>query len=252
MRAGFSVDPAGLEDLARRFLDVGDAVRGDVVWRFGVDTGQLAPDHPLRAAVTAYQDSLRRAMERLCGGADRVAAALFDVAAYRVADRELAARLTAVDTHDAVVRLLDGCNPFVHELQHLWETDRDDPAARRHTLEVYDRATANLAQELHSWAAELDAVAARPDAGGGPEVGPGSFAEPESGPESGSEPEPGPETGPGSEAEPRTESRPEPGADAPPADARLSPGLRVNARLDALVLQGERRAWIAWDDGPAA
>ncbi len=97
MRGGFSVDLDEVEDLARRFLAVGEAVRGDVVWRFGVDTDRLAVDDPLRDAVTAYQDSLRRAMERLCGGAERVATALTEVAAtYRAVDEGLAARLTAL------------------------------------------------------------------------------------------------------------------------------------------------------------
>ncbi|MFC6088209.1 hypothetical protein [Saccharothrix lopnurensis] len=94
---GFSVDLDELADLVRKFLAVGDAVRGDVVWRFGVGTDQLAPDDPLRPAVASYQDSLRRAMERLCGGTDRAAAALAAAAAaYRTADADFAARLTAL------------------------------------------------------------------------------------------------------------------------------------------------------------
>ncbi|MBW4719684.1 hypothetical protein [Saccharothrix obliqua] len=66
---------------------------------------------------------------------------------------------SVLDAHEAVLRRLGTYSTFVHELQHLWEADRDHPAARRHTAELHDRTTAALAEELLARAAELDAVA---------------------------------------------------------------------------------------------
>ncbi|MBW4719683.1 hypothetical protein [Saccharothrix obliqua] len=90
--SGFAVDLAELEAVARRLLAVADDGRGHVVWRFGIDTTRLAEDDPLRVAVAAYQRSLYAALDRLCGGAERAAARLAEVAAeYRAADDALAA-----------------------------------------------------------------------------------------------------------------------------------------------------------------
>jgi hypothetical protein len=76
---------------------VADDAGGHVVWRFGIDTAQLADSDPLREAVAVYQRSLRAVMERLCGGAERTGEALHAVAArYREADGEFADRLTAL------------------------------------------------------------------------------------------------------------------------------------------------------------
>jgi hypothetical protein len=66
---------------------------------------------------------------------------------------------TVLDTHDEVRRRVDGHNAFVHQLQHLWESDRHDPPALRHTSEVHRRAAADLSATLLAAAAELDAVA---------------------------------------------------------------------------------------------
>ncbi|MBB5958906.1 hypothetical protein FHS29_005515 [Saccharothrix tamanrassetensis] len=103
---GFSVDLAELDELARRLLAVADGGRGHVVWRFGIDATRLAESDPLREAVTVYQRSLYAALDRLCGGAERTAAALHAIAAeYRTTDEELAARFarladTGAGEHD--------------------------------------------------------------------------------------------------------------------------------------------------------
>lgn len=73
-------------------------------------------------------------------------------------DRLAAAWRAVHDTHDAVTRRVERYNMFVHELQHLWEADRGNPVALRHTAELHQRVTAELAAELLAGAAELDAV----------------------------------------------------------------------------------------------
>ncbi|GAA1331201.1 hypothetical protein [Saccharothrix algeriensis] len=66
---------------------------------------------------------------------------------------------TALDAHEAVVRRVEAYSTFVHQLQHLWEADRGNPAALRHTADLHQRTAAALAAELLARAAELDAVA---------------------------------------------------------------------------------------------
>ncbi|MFC6088208.1 hypothetical protein [Saccharothrix lopnurensis] len=177
-------------------------------------------------------------------------------------DRVLGEWRAAVDTHDEVVRLLDGHNTFVHELRHLWEADRGNPAARQHALDVHREATERLAEELHRRAAELDAVAARAEDQEPPET---PDAEPE--PDTEPEPEPDPEPEPGADPEPEPDPNPDPDPDPAPhpdpepeqpepaetaSPAEPTPAMLVNAHLDAQVLNGEWRAWIPWDDEPDA
>lgn len=66
---------------------------------------------------------------------------------------------TVLDTHDDVLRRVEGHSTFVHQLQHLWDADRGNPAALLHTAQVHRTAAAELAALLLQRAAELDAVA---------------------------------------------------------------------------------------------
>lgn len=94
---GFSVDLVELEGLAREFLAVADAARDHVAWKFDIDASRWPQDDPLRDAVIAYQRSLREAMDRLCGGAERTAGALREVVAeYRDTDHGFAVRLESL------------------------------------------------------------------------------------------------------------------------------------------------------------
>ncbi|WP_461123892.1 hypothetical protein [Saccharothrix stipae] len=127
----------------------------------------------------------------------------------------------ALDTHDEVLRRVEGHNSFVHELQHLWEADRGDPVALRHTAEVHRAAAADLAAMLLERAARLDAVA------------PGQAPEPPATVSVGPDPTgPRQSTGPGrtgadpakSEPAPNPEPVPEPNPDpVPEAAARPEP-----------------------------
>lgn len=97
MNDGFSVDLRELADVARELRAVGDDVRGAAVWRYEVDVERLPGTDPLRAAVARYQNSLRAAVERLCGGTDRMAAAVDDTGAeYRRAEEEVATTLRRI------------------------------------------------------------------------------------------------------------------------------------------------------------
>ena len=87
--SGFSVDPGELDAVAAKARALADGVREDAVWRYGVDVDRWPADDPLRAAIARYQQSLRDAVDRLCGSADQVADGLTATAdAYRRGDEE--------------------------------------------------------------------------------------------------------------------------------------------------------------------
>ncbi|MBB5958907.1 hypothetical protein FHS29_005516 [Saccharothrix tamanrassetensis] len=111
---------------------------------------------------------------------------------------------TVHDAHDAVVRRVDTYSTFVHQLQHLWEADRGNPAALRHTAELHERTTAALAAELLARAAQLDAVAVQ-----GLPPAPGPATEPQPGPQPEPEAEPEPESQPEPDNEPERDNEPE-------------------------------------------
>lgn len=69
---------------------------------------------------------------------------------------------TALAVHEGVADRVDGYSVFVHQLPHLWEADRDDPAELARLAEVHRTAVTELARELVRRAAELDTVAADP------------------------------------------------------------------------------------------
>lgn len=179
---------------------------------------------------------------------------------------------SALDVHDAVSQRIDGHNQYVHELQHLWEADRGNPIAQRHSAEVYRTAVSSLAEELVRRAAELDALAQAPT----PAV---AVTEPERPSEPAPEPEPQPEP----EARPEPESKPEPEVrperevrpvhevgsepaeyrDQPPAggvdlpahadgQAFFQARRQAVARLEEELLAGRHLTRIKWSEDPAA
>lgn len=76
---GFSVDLDELEALARETDALSETIR--TVWQQDwFEEGKWPDTDPLRTAVIAYRKSLQAAMERLCGGADRLAVHLRAVA----------------------------------------------------------------------------------------------------------------------------------------------------------------------------
>lgn len=76
---GFTVDLDELGMLAREADALSEIIR--TVWRQDWFEDDKWPDtDPLRVAVIAYRRSLQAAMERLCGGADRLAVHLRAVA----------------------------------------------------------------------------------------------------------------------------------------------------------------------------
>jgi len=86
----FAVYLPELATLAREADALSEVIR--VAWQQDRFEDQKWPDtDPLRAAVIAYRSSLRGAMERLCGGADQLAAHLRAIADnYRDTDLQMA------------------------------------------------------------------------------------------------------------------------------------------------------------------
>ncbi|WP_026423488.1 type VII secretion target [Actinokineospora inagensis] len=87
MTDGFEVDLDELDRLARRLGGLGDEVRGDVAWRYGVDAEKWPADDPIGAAVVVYLRSLAEARDRLCRRlADTATDLTNTAAAYRDVD----------------------------------------------------------------------------------------------------------------------------------------------------------------------
>lgn len=127
-------------------------------------TADQAPGDP--GWTRAFADTTAAQREPLADGADQLPGIRPEFwhgpTSERFADvrDRLAEAWRAVhDTHDGVARRIQRYNLFVHDLQHLWEADRGNPVALRHTAELHRRITEELAAELLAGAAELDAVA---------------------------------------------------------------------------------------------
>ena len=82
VESGFSVDVDEIEALARKYRELADDVSGHNCWKYDVDTGRWPADDPLRDAVEVYERGLRGAVDRLCGGSERIGALLLETAAH--------------------------------------------------------------------------------------------------------------------------------------------------------------------------
>lgn len=231
---------------------------------------EQAPGNPgwtraLAESTAAQRDPFLEAEERLRGLAPTHWNGPAHDGFLAARDRVVEAWRNAREIHDAVARRVDGHNQYVHELQHLWEADHGNPAARRHSGDVYRTAVSSLAEELVRRAAELDAVVppvprVEPDRRPGPRSGP---RQSEPAPEVDRQPVPPPaaevapwaEPDAGPDVEPDEEPRPEPVADsAAHADGEAFFRARRQgvARLEAELLAGEHLTRIKWSVDPAA
>lgn len=173
---------------------------------------------------------------------------------------------TVLDTHDEVLRRVDGHSSFVHQLQHLWEADRGDPLALHHTAELHRAAAAELAAMLLDRAARLDAVAPRqappesppPATTPRPTAGPGrtgavpAKSEPHPTPEPHATPTPEPALEAGATPEPALEAEARPGTGGFAGEPEGSPATPAHRYLlteqlgEQLVL-GRRLHRIRWE-----
>ncbi|CCH27542.1 hypothetical protein ABZ816_08300 [Actinosynnema sp. NPDC047251] len=85
---------------------------------------------------------------------------------------------TALAVQEQVAGRVDGYNTFVHQLPHLWESYRDDPAELDRLAEVHRATVTELARDLVLRAAELDAVAVATTPADDPRPEPSPLAEP--------------------------------------------------------------------------